>query len=138
MQKLLKLSFPTKSDWEKVKSTLTTEEGFIKGIEAIIELKHMQKPPAADFIPTGEDSGWTLDTNYSVDILISDFDYKELEEFLAPIPAKCKATIGGADVDIIIQKPSKSWSKENVIKYLSYRKIVYNKSDSKSKLLKLV
>ena len=90
MDKLLKLSFPSKEAWETVKESLVTEKGFKQGIKSIIELKHMQKPPAPDWQPdpnNPEDTGWTTYPDYAIDIVVEkDYDFSALEEYLISKP----------------------------------------------------
>ena len=73
MEKLLKLTFQSKADWEKIKSTLEYD----KGVKSIIELGHMQKPPEK------EGGEWGVYDDYAVDIIVSeDYDYSALTPYL--------------------------------------------------------
>ena len=112
MEHLIKLSFPTKEDWETFKPQLFDGEGDEqvpkKGIIAVIELKHIQLPPAADWEPDPnkpEDNGWTVSSDYAVDIQATEeFDYSICEPYLVPCREKWGHGISGVDLPVICKQ----------------------------------
>lgn len=112
MEKLIKLSFPTKEDWEAFKPQLFEGEGkeqiLKKGITAIVELRHIQLPPAANWQPdpaNPEDNGWTVSKDWVIDIQATDeFDHSICEPYLVTCRDRWGHSISGADLPVICKK----------------------------------
>ena len=112
MEHLIKLSFQDEAEYKAFKPQLFEGEGEEqipkKGIIAIIELKHIQLPPAADWQPDPnkpEDNGWTLSSDLAVDIQTTEeFDYSFCEPYLVPCNEKWGHGLSGNDLPVICKK----------------------------------
>ena len=107
-QKLYKISFKSKVDWEAFKTAnLITkdEEGneILKTGFTLAGEGHLPKAPAADWVPDPDkpdDNGWGNYSDYSVDVISN--DYTDIfNDYLIAKPKHSLRSIVGGDFEVI-------------------------------------
>jgi len=139
-QKLYKLSFDSKEQWEAFRDANLLEEE--NGIKSVILGAHLQYfNPNVMNPETGEEGAWDTRTDYAVDVLTeADYDGSVFEPYLITEKEKYSMIIPNNDADIVVSTdtPDMSWLKADIQSYLDAEGIVYTASMTKQELIDLI
>jgi len=125
--KILKTIYTDKAKWETIKLGLIINGGYVNGIDTVLDLGFLPKPPPAGWTPdpnNPEDNGWSTYSKYAVDLIVEDtFDYAAygLDTYLTSIPKDILQFMhkipSSEQIPVEFSYPDLSWLMDELIAY---------------------